>query len=612
MKAVSGRTLWRSLPIQSILLEIDRRKRTDVLEDWAKEHGVTSPMYRREGDPRPSMGPAPDDLGEPLPVLITEGVGEREGFSPAERFIGEWLMPSVIPGGVYRAPFSLAGKLLPKALTSSKFGKVTSKILDYAVGKLDDTRPVAARAAEGTVKSSKTAGKAIGESLAEGSLPRQIAYGEGGYIRAGQSWETVFRGEGPTSQKGGRYWSPSQEWAAQFTQTGKLEEVKKAYINKADIYEPRELPYAGDPDAIEAAVKEARQKGFKAVRLSEGGNEPNSIYVFNESALRKTPPAKVVREAPTPKEPLKGMPDSEPQMAPSTSVQTGLPGIGPEAAQSKMFEEANTAVGQGGIKSRLTEPVKRAPEEQQSFLKTESKVESVGEPVPESSKKQFPRILKAMIETYKEHLSGIGTRKKWLEENKLTMPLEEFEREINFYNRREQFLKQSIPVLEAVAKRPGAYYARLKTEFPNLYRALGDFIETSNILPDPSMARSLTDKELAELTDILKDYRIPLSRIKTISRALEEGDLYTLELIRDQYPFPEYHALNNFLDNLINPYEMPVKAVKAEPALIQESLNTVSYPVDKIKVDPQRFQFKQGVDVKNGASSKITGRQIQS
>jgi hypothetical protein len=36
------------------------------------------------------------------------------------------------------------------------------------------------------------------------------------------------------------------------------------------------------------------------------------------------------------------------EMAPGTSVQTGLPGMGPDAAQSKMFEESNTAAGQGG------------------------------------------------------------------------------------------------------------------------------------------------------------------------------------------------------------------------------------------------------------------------
>ena len=36
-----------------------------------------------------------------------------------------------------------------------------------------------------------------------------------------------------------------------------------------------------------------------------------------------------------------------------TSVQVGLKGFGKEEAQSKMFEECNTAIGQGGYKLPL-------------------------------------------------------------------------------------------------------------------------------------------------------------------------------------------------------------------------------------------------------------------
>ena len=42
-------------------------------------------------------------------------------------------------------------------------------------------------------------------------------------------------------------------------------------------------------------------------------------------------------------------------MAPSTSVQTGLSGFGKESAQVKMFEESNTATGQGGVKQSLVD-----------------------------------------------------------------------------------------------------------------------------------------------------------------------------------------------------------------------------------------------------------------
>ena len=104
-------------------------------------------------------------------------------------------------------------------------------------------------------------------------------------IKVGK-FEIIYRGEGGTSYKGGSYWSPSAEWAKQFTQTGRLEEVKKAFIKSDDIYTAKELPYAGDPDAIDKAVAHAKNKGFKAVRLSEGTNEPPSVYVFDLTALK--------------------------------------------------------------------------------------------------------------------------------------------------------------------------------------------------------------------------------------------------------------------------------------------------------------------------------------
>ena len=104
-------------------------------------------------------------------------------------------------------------------------------------------------------------------------------------IKVGK-FEIIYRGEGGTSYKGGSYWSPSAEWAKQFTQTGRIEEVKKAFIKSDDIYTAKELPYAGDPDAIDKAVAHAKNKGFKAVRLSEGTNEPLSVYVFDLTALK--------------------------------------------------------------------------------------------------------------------------------------------------------------------------------------------------------------------------------------------------------------------------------------------------------------------------------------
>lgn len=125
---------------------------------------------------------------------------------------------------------------------------------------------------------------------------------EGGYEVTGRGkFEIIYRGEGGTSHKGGSYWSPSAEWAKQFTQTGRIEEVKKAFIKSDDIYTAKELPYAGNPDAIDKAVTHAKNKGFKAVRLSEGPNEPQSVYVFDQTALKSVSAMEGVMETLTPK-----------------------------------------------------------------------------------------------------------------------------------------------------------------------------------------------------------------------------------------------------------------------------------------------------------------------
>ncbi len=111
-------------------------------------------------------------------------------------------------------------------------------------------------------------------------------------------FEAVYRGEGRASQKGGGHWSTDKEFARQFTQMGKESEVISSYIKRKDIYEFADPPYAGDAAAFDIAVAEAKAAGFKAVRLSEGLNQPTSLYVFDRSALKSTR----VPELPKPKE----------------------------------------------------------------------------------------------------------------------------------------------------------------------------------------------------------------------------------------------------------------------------------------------------------------------
>ena len=64
------------------------------------------------------------------------------------------------------------------------------------------------------------------------------------------------------------------------------EEVIEESILVSDIFTPRSPVYAGDPDAVDAAIAAARKSGKRAVRLSEGAREPDSIFVFDKNSLR--------------------------------------------------------------------------------------------------------------------------------------------------------------------------------------------------------------------------------------------------------------------------------------------------------------------------------------
>jgi hypothetical protein len=95
---------------------------------------------------------------------------------------------------------------------------------------------------------------------------------------------TVYRGE-YSGNKNGSYYTNDKEFAREFTQSGQDKEIKTATIAKADIYEPQELPFAGDTEAIDAAIVEAKVEGKRAVRVSEGEGQPPSLFVFDKKAL---------------------------------------------------------------------------------------------------------------------------------------------------------------------------------------------------------------------------------------------------------------------------------------------------------------------------------------
>lgn len=100
----------------------------------------------------------------------------------------------------------------------------------------------------------------------------------------GVGTEKVYRGVGGDTG-GGNYYTPDREFARNFTRSGRDSEIKEAFVSTADIYTPPKLPLATREAEIDAAISEARAAGKKAIRVDEGAGEPNSIFVFDKTAL---------------------------------------------------------------------------------------------------------------------------------------------------------------------------------------------------------------------------------------------------------------------------------------------------------------------------------------
>jgi len=97
----------------------------------------------------------------------------------------------------------------------------------------------------------------------------------------------VFRGEDfgfdLGTDKGGRFFSKSREFAQEFAGTKPLTEVG---IPESLIFRPKTLPDATKD--FSKAIHEAKDKGFKALFVSEGkpfGKPIESIFVFDKSAI---------------------------------------------------------------------------------------------------------------------------------------------------------------------------------------------------------------------------------------------------------------------------------------------------------------------------------------
>lgn len=98
----------------------------------------------------------------------------------------------------------------------------------------------------------------------------------------------IYRGE-YAGNKGGNYFSTSKEFARQFTQKGLESEVIQKRIDLSLIYDARTegkpLPDANNEKEFDDAMARTKELHLYGFRLSEGTNEPNSIYMLDTSSL---------------------------------------------------------------------------------------------------------------------------------------------------------------------------------------------------------------------------------------------------------------------------------------------------------------------------------------
>ena len=100
-------------------------------------------------------------------------------------------------------------------------------------------------------------------------------------------WETWW---------GWNYYSTDFEFARDFTQTGKDSEVIKRWVLKSDIYKKDILPFAWSEDEITKTLSEAKKKWKKAILVSEWKNQPNSVFVFDKTALKTEDQLRKIRD----------------------------------------------------------------------------------------------------------------------------------------------------------------------------------------------------------------------------------------------------------------------------------------------------------------------------
>lgn len=126
----------------------------------------------------------------------------------------------------------------------------------------------------------------------------------------------VYRGES-RSNGTGNYFTESKDFAREFTQSGLDSEITKRYIPSNEIYRSDILPSASSEKEITQTIKKAKDNGYKAIEVSEGKDQPNSIFVIDKTILKK----ETVKEEYTGEELLSKIKDSGVSITPSIKTE---------------------------------------------------------------------------------------------------------------------------------------------------------------------------------------------------------------------------------------------------------------------------------------------------
>ena len=92
---------------------------------------------------------------------------------------------------------------------------------------------------------------------------------------------TLYRGHG--YNEGNNFYSPSKEFALEFTRTGRESELTKIKVDSKRIYRNDPLPrgYGIEDINFDNTIKKASKLGFNAIWVDEGADQPNSVFVIN-------------------------------------------------------------------------------------------------------------------------------------------------------------------------------------------------------------------------------------------------------------------------------------------------------------------------------------------